>query len=104
MKIQEKTFGVAGKKITVYQEKYRKQYNKKNATVSFNQVYGIGSKVQYRLHKSKNQRGNSTHLTWLPIDGYCTIIGINGLQKKVVLKHKKKIIEVGFDRIRHFYR
>ena len=104
MKVQKKIFGIAGEKITVYQEKYRRQYNKKNATVSFTEVFGIGSKVQYRKHKSKNQRGIKTELTWFPRDGYCTIIEVDGLSKKVVLEYNKEKIEVGFDRIRHFDR
>ena len=102
MKIQEKTFGIAGEKIETYQEKYRKKYNKKNATVSFTKVFPVGSKVQYRKHKSKNQRGRKSDLVWLPRDGYCKIIKINALFKKVTLKYKEEEIEVSFTRIRHF--
>ena len=113
MKIQKVNFGIAGEKIVKYQEKYRKDYNKRNGTISFKRVYQVGTKVQWRKHKSKNQRGQKTDLLWIPRDGYVVISKIDNKFRKVVLVDSKKEnpipelknenSEVSWERIRLFH-
>ena len=113
MKIQKENFGIAGEKIVKYQEKYRKDYNKRNNTISFKKVYQVGTKVQWRKHKSKNQRGKKTDLVWFPRDGYAVISKIDSKFRKVFLvdaeseepiqELKDDNSEVSWERIRLFH-
>ena len=106
MKIQKENFGIAGEKIEKYQEDYRKKYNKKNSTISFSKVFKVGTMIQYRKHKSKNQRGRKTEIVWYPRDGHCLIKEINFASKKLSAfnPQTKEIIEgLSFDRIRLFH-
>ena len=76
-------------------------------------MYQVGTKVQWRKHKSKNQRGQKTDLIWFPRDGHAVISRIDPKHRKVFLidPEKEEPIqelkddnsEVSWERIRLFH-
>jgi len=106
--IRIKNFGVANKKIIVYQEKYKKKYDKRNKVKCFKKTFRRGNLVQYRKHKSKKAKGAKTSLTWFPRNSCCKIYSIDTDRCHVILQDRKtkKILPktVHFEYIRRFPR
>ena len=102
--IHDKSFGEAGVKIKIYQDKYKKQYDKKFKVKKF--CLKQGDRIQIKRLRSKKAKGGKTKLNWLPRNSYYTIFKINKRRKTVVVKNKKGYIlkrHFNFDYIRSFH-
>lgn len=100
--IHDETFGIAAKKIAVYQDKYKRQYDERNKTKNF--TMKIGTKVQYKKHFSKRAKGIKSKIRYYPAQSYLVIHRIFRTKKKAILRnprtgyiHKKSY---SFDNIR----
>jgi len=102
--IHDETFGEAAKKIKIYQEKYKRQYDEKNKVKNF--TMKIGAKVQFKKFFSKRAKGAKSKIRYYPAQSYLVIHRIFRSKKIVILKnpttnyvYKKKY---PFDSIRRF--
>lgn len=76
--IHTKNFGVAGEKINIYQEKYKKSYDKRKKTKSI--IFKKGSPIQVKNIRNKRVKGKNS-LSWKPRDTFYTIEKVD-MQKK----------------------
>ena len=101
--IHDKSFGEAGVKIKIYQQKYKKKYDKKFKVKKF--CLKKGDRVQIKRLRTKRAKGGKTKLNWLPRNSCYTIFKINKRRKTVVVKNKNGYIlkrHFNFDFIRLF--
>ena len=77
-------FGEAASSIKKYQEKYKKAYDTKNKVKPVR--LRKGSKVQYRIHKSKKAKSKAG-TKWMPHRGYYTIKKIDRKKRQAILKN-----------------
>ena len=85
--MREKNFGLASRKIQKTQDKYKKQYDKKNKVKPF--AIKIGSRVQYRRKTKTGKRTLSKcdELTvWVPMKGYHLVLAIDVKKQRVILQ------------------
>ena len=102
--IHNQSFGEACEKIEIYQEKYKKKYDKKNKVKEFS--LKNGDRIQVKRIKTKRSKGGKTQLNWFPRNSYYTILKINKRRKTVQVKNKNgRVLKTlfNFDRIRPFH-
>ena len=98
--IHAKVFGESSEKITIYQAKYKEQYDRKHKTRPFPLVKG--DKVQVKIHKNKRPKSKGG-LNWKPYQNFYTIHKILRTKKQVLVKNfHGKLLKRShpFDRIR----
>lgn len=102
--IHNANFGIAAEKIKIYQDAYKKKYDKKNKTKKFS--LRKGSAIQVRRRRSKQVKGSKNDLLWIPRNAFYTIVKIEKSRKKVTVKNPStgKILKktFNFDVIRRY--
>jgi len=101
--IHHRNFAAASEAIGIYQDKYKKQYDKKHNVHAIN--WKIGDKVQYARYASKKPKSKSALSRWSPLRSYYEIYKINFEKKQMILNNREGTIlkkPHPFDRIRRY--
>jgi transcription termination factor Rho len=102
--IHRDNFGQACEKIKLYQDQYKKKYDKRHKVKEFQMK--VGDKVQIKRIRTKKAKGGKNEILWQPRNSFYTLCKINKRRKTVLVSNSQTsrnlTTSYSFDRVRAF--